>query len=498
MRKWLIAVLVAVLLITGCQTQEQTTDVKRELEQAVNVQQNDDGASVKTSEEESFSGMEAWTLESFLGDSAERLTADQSLVVQSYLDQINELEQDFDESQEKQLNYLYDSLMQELESFGIDVSEFAEEAFEPWTPETYILLGYEKLNEEQLQEVQLFLDRINEAEAQGQDQETVRELYLELNALLRDFGLQVPVDSMKTVTEVYADAFTDSQKERLIELENELNALDQDDEAQDKALQLQEEIEVLLNQCGLNAEQIFEEMETGSISLADFKVNDKGLELSGDGSQMSEGELEMYRQLVSRASLLIPDDQEKWLYRFGVNTDGKDNVLAYVNPQDDNLIRWSMVLDAKDAFDENGKYMEEYDETIVHEFGHLISLHASQMQEQSEGTYENEEGILAKQSYLNQFYQTFWTDIAREFKETVDPMDTSGQSALAFYDKHVDQFVSDYAATNPEEDFAETFRVFVFGEKPSGKEVKEQKVKWMYEQAELVQLRSQILNQING
>jgi len=45
-----------------------------------------------------------------------------------------------------------------------------------------------------------------------------------------------------------------------------------------------------------------------------------------------------------------------------------------------------------------------------------------------------------------------------------------------FYVDHEDEFVSDYAATNPGEDIAESFATFVLKPAPSGDTLADQKV----------------------
>jgi hypothetical protein len=54
-------------------------------------------------------------------------------------------------------------------------------------------------------------------------------------------------------------------------------------------------------------------------------------------------------------------------------------------------------------------------------------------------------------------------------------------------------FVTEYAATNPGEDIAEVFAVFVTrADKPTGLSIKDKKVQMLYEYPDLVHLRTQI------
>jgi hypothetical protein len=54
--------------------------------------------------------------------------------------------------------------------------------------------------------------------------------------------------------------------------------------------------------------------------------------------------------------------------------------------------------------------------------------------------------------------------------------------------------VDDYSTTHPAEDIAESFTYFVFGPKPTGNSIKEQKIAFFYEYPELIHLRENILS----
>ena len=62
-----------------------------------------------------------------------------------------------------------------------------------------------------------------------------------------------------------------------------------------------------------------------------------------------------------------------------------------------------------------------------------------------------------------------------------------------FYAEYPDQFISEYAATNPVEDIAESWTEFVMRPKPIGTSIADKKVLFFYEYPELVQIRGEIL-----
>jgi Uncharacterized protein conserved in bacteria len=124
--------------------------------------------------------------------------------------------------------------------------------------------------------------------------------------------------------------------------------------------------------------------------------------------------------------------------------------------------------------------------TLIHENAHIMSLSASQSdndligdEEYCDDTecddnkfrrifaqreaacapnyYDYWSGCLKEDSYLNLFFQKFWADIYREYYYGGNQV----MSTYDFHQKYYDQFVSNYAATDPVEDFAETFTTFV-------------------------------------
>lgn len=196
---------------------------------------------------------------------------------------------------------------------------------------------------------------------------------------------------------------------------------------------------------------------------------------------------------------LIPAEQRIYFSKFVIFTDGTDEVLAAVEPDPDDPSRWILSVDIADAANE-----DELIYTLVHEFAHVLTLNESQVpfdnevfaQPDDEDLYQEAEascptffpgeGCSLRDSYINVFFDTFWTDIYDDWLES-DP------DSDEFYLDYEDQFVTDYAATNPAEDIAETFMAFVLEPKPEGDTIAEEKVLFFYEYPELVELRAEII-----
>jgi hypothetical protein len=72
-------------------------------------------------------------------------------------------------------------------------------------------------------------------------------------------------------------------------------------------------------------------------------------------------------------------------------------------------------------------------------------------------------GCMKEDSYLNLFFQKFWADIYSEYYWWFEFADYKKHNKIsyAFHQKYYDRFLTYYAGSNPVEDFAESFTVFV-------------------------------------
>ena len=204
---------------------------------------------------------------------------------------------------------------------------------------------------------------------------------------------------------------------------------------------------------------------------------------------------------------LIPASQRTYLNEFIVYTDGKDEGLAAVSQSLTDPARWDLMVDIVDA-----EHPQDLTFTLIHEFGHLLTLNAGQI-EPNLAVFENPddpdifyeeslscpnyfayEGCSNADSYLNLFIDQFWVDIYEEWEEIdlEEDEDTYYELLDEFYYSYEDQFITDYAATSPEEDIAESFSFFILTEAPAGDTIAEEKVLFFYEFSELVKLREQI------
>ncbi len=194
-----------------------------------------------------------------------------------------------------------------------------------------------------------------------------------------------------------------------------------------------------------------------------------------DGKLVNEVEFSEDEEVWRKIKELFPKKYLDLITSFEVMSDGKDGELAAVSLNDDGKT-WTIRVDLEDVFAENGEFEQEGIVTLVHEMSHIISLNYEQMSDSSDVVYTVDEGNLRDDSYLSLFYQRFY-----EGHEYVSN----------------DAFVSEYARTNPEEDFAESFAYFVMEEKPDGNLVKDMKMLFFYDFDELVKIRKDIRSKLN-
>ncbi|PCI02533.1 MAG: hypothetical protein COB81_05090 [Flavobacteriaceae bacterium] len=151
------------------------------------------------------------------------------------------------------------------------------------------------------------------------------------------------------------------------------------------------------------------------------------------------------------------------------------------------LKEWKLCLAIDFAYIDGFNSGGTFQGTIIHEFAHVLSLNDTQIDTdinwQKCKTYNIMEGCTYENSYLNKFYSAYWKSIDKESRE---------MKLDDFYEKYKDRFVSYYASSSPEEDFADTFMYFVLNDKPKGKTIAEKKILSFYKSKQLTSIRDYI------
>lgn len=192
---------------------------------------------------------------------------------------------------------------------------------------------------------------------------------------------------------------------------------------------------------------------------------------------------------------LIPSEERDKIVEYWVFNNSESTTMAYVMPfSTDGLDEWIMAINLYDVFEgEDLKYEGELDHTLIHEFAHVLTLDDEQIDseitlEECTLNYFPGEGCSRDGSFINRFVKRFWND---QMLETVE----RDENAYSIYDQKPDLFVTDYAATNPAEDIAETFTMFVLRPEPTcgpRSLISDQKICMFYEYPTLKDLRLEI------
>ena len=227
------------------------------------------------------------------------------------------------------------------------------------------------------------------------------------------------------------------------------------------------------------------------------------------------GDQVLHQELWDIYKIITPNQILSKITYFIIHSDDYGGEwAAYVIRDYDSPLNTLIIVDPADMIPSGIKLDKQfYISTMIHENGHILSLNSEQGNNDSStevgvkgkqimlkkhaecapNYYNDMAGCLYDDSYLNKFFQRFWTEIypehrwSWEFKTYDEFLDATD----SFYYKYEHHFVSSYAGDNPDEDFAESFTAFVLKEKPSQStdSIPEQKILFFYEYPELIEMR---------
>ncbi len=234
--------------------------------------------------------------------------------------------------------------------------------------------------------------------------------------------------------------------------------------------------------------------------------------LSADQIIRLQNDIALAEAIWERVAGLIPDFYLENIAYFELFTDGEEDFIGAIEELEDRPGFFIFSLDLDDMLNNDLSLNNSLlFETIAHELAHVITLAPDQvswldLEDSDPATYYIYEYDLdtAPESYVNLFFERFWTDIYLEWSDFYyeygiqyygeDHLYEENEQTLYdylddFYDKYAERFVTEYAATSPVEDVAETFMLFVLEDKPTGNKVSDTKMRFFYEFPELVEIR---------
>lgn len=166
-----------------------------------------------------------------------------------------------------------------------------------------------------------------------------------------------------------------------------------------------------------------------------------------------------------------------------------ETTLAYVNTLDYDGSQYQMSINLEEAELDPA----ELQLTVAHEFSHVITSLPGQIDRyilpEDCTTWDNGEGCFREDSLMWEWIEEFWSG---GLIDTIDPFsEPTNNSGLALCEANP-AFLGTYAASRPEEDFAESFSAFVFRLDVRTPEL-EAKMDWFAAQPGLVEFRTRAI-----
>ncbi len=204
----------------------------------------------------------------------------------------------------------------------------------------------------------------------------------------------------------------------------------------------------------------------------------------------AQDDVAKHQEIWELVKKIVPESYMSKMGEFEIYWGEADGSAGYVVEMNPDLSVWKMGIAIDYAYEGGFNADGELAHTIIHEFGHILTLDNTQLDSSiSESNCQNYypgEGCANKESYINQLHSRFWADIWSDFQSSQD----SESGMQSFYSKHSDRFVTQYAATNPGEDIAEVFATFVTSSTNSNANtIASQKLQLMFDYSELIELR---------
>jgi hypothetical protein len=218
-------------------------------------------------------------------------------------------------------------------------------------------------------------------------------------------------------------------------------------------------------------------------------AEDPGSQAEPDGTEVDSAAL--WRRIWA----IVPAPCRPYIASFELLSYGPDREDEEVESDASTYLRedgrtWALSVDrelaVKGLLGEDREACAEFERTIAHEIGHILSLNASQIDPSGsvKGTFLAEEGRTLPDSWMNRFYGAFWKGRYGLQGDKVSKDDGAALNAA-----HPGDFVTEYAAAGPTEDFAESFADFVTKEQVRGDGLAARKIAFFYSIPELAALR---------
>ncbi len=203
-------------------------------------------------------------------------------------------------------------------------------------------------------------------------------------------------------------------------------------------------------------------------------------------------DLYKYKNFWKAINRVYPKKYLKYVEEFKIIDDGKGKSIVTVRNRKYEENEWSIVVDLADGMDADANPTPIFYEELVKGVFNGISLEVSQIvADEYRNGLDVQKGHFKKDSYQQKFYNKFWKGIASEHGSLVKKNGIDDAKEI-FYKNHRDSFANSNAAISSIKDSSETFKIFVYEDKPKGNSILDKKVLFFYEYPELVEIREEL------
>lgn len=258
--------------------------------------------------------------------------------------------------------------------------------------------------------------------------------------------------------------------------------------------------------CFILSCQVKSQQNSKNVITADEEIGNQCEVNHGKVKHKNHNQDKLSEKYIAYMNNYLPKELlKKYITSINLFTDGEDNTLASMSAINPENTEWEVSIDTLDVNlkRKEPEYVLQYTHTFIHEFGHLFTLNAEQVEyseseEQTDDSrYLTQEGLARKKSYVNAFVRKFWNmDLLTEWDKTqeIESPEKKAKSLEKFYKKRPSEFVTQYASESPEEDIAESWTFFVLFDKPKNNSKANEKILFFYNYPELVKYREAIRN----
>ncbi len=201
-------------------------------------------------------------------------------------------------------------------------------------------------------------------------------------------------------------------------------------------------------------------------------------------------------EIFNLFSSLIPINYRTDFKKIKIFDNPDSDIFAFVNQDEENNKKWNLYVNIANFYKNKKLDKKESIHTIIHEFSHILTLWKGQIRyvdsknlfsfERAKNKCKNnflQEWCLNKGSYLDDFINIFWK---KDFEKS------QNEEKNDFYINNENNFVTQYASSNPWEDISESFTLFVLKNKPTWNTIADKKILFFYNYPKLEKLRKSI------